>query len=325
MDTTRYTIRPFEDSDYEATVRIFAEDGPGLVETPHELRRRDSLREGDSGHFSLRLAVQDRPSREVVACGSLATSLHTFHPQKFWIAALVDRAHRREGLGDALYNELERAAVGRRAITLWSGYKEGDRAGSTFFEKHQFVEGERIWTSRLDLAGTGSTLLGNDLPTREFEGIRVTTLPAEGPHRPEVRRRLYALSLVISPDAPRMGDYTPSSFEEFVRNEIESTAYVTDGYFLAVAGDEFVGMTSLEKDGDRPDTLRIGFTGTHPNFRGRGIATELKRRAIRFARDRGYRFLVTNNNSLNQPIWAINEKLGFRREQTWVQGAKELR
>jgi len=83
-------------------------------------------------------------------------------------------------------------------------------------------------------------------------------------------------------------------------------------------------MSSLERDLARPDTLRVGYTGTHPDFRGRGIGTELKRRAAHFARGRGFRYLIAGNDSLNGPILAINRRLGFRPETVWIQGEKSL-
>jgi GNAT superfamily N-acetyltransferase len=324
MDPARYSIRPFIDSDYEPAAQIFAEDNPGLVQTADELRHFDALHASEPGHLNLRLAVERRPSGEMVACGSLAHSPFAYHPKKFWVAAHVERAHRQAGIGTALYDRLEREAVRRRAITLWSGVMEGDPAGLRFFEKHHFHEVERIWTSRLDLAGVDRTSLGERSGADPLAGIRITTLSAEGPQRPEVRRRLYELNQLTSRDAPRMGEYTPTSYEVFLRFEIESPFLVADGYYIAAAADQYVGMTSLEKNSDRPDTLRIGFTGTHPDFRGRGIAAELKRRSILYAVGQRYRYLVTNNNSHNRPIWAVNEKLGFRRERTWIQGEKNL-
>jgi GNAT superfamily N-acetyltransferase len=96
------------------------------------------------------------------------------------------------------------------------------------------------------------------------------------------------------------------------------------GIFLACTTDEVVGMSSLLTDLGRPDTLRVGYTGTHPAFRGRGIATELKRRSAEFARERGYRFLVTGNDSLNRPMLGINERFGFHAETVWIQGERPL-
>ena len=64
--------------------------------------------------------------------------------------------------------------------------------------------------------------------------------------------------------------------------------------------------------------MRVGFTGTRAAYRGRGIASELKRRALEYARGKGFRYLRTVNDSLNLRMWAINEKQGFRRTVEWV-------
>jgi hypothetical protein len=39
--------------------------------------------------------------------------------------------------------------------------------------------------------------------------------------------------------------------------------------------------------------------------------------AIEFAHGRGVRYLRTFNDSVNTPIWAINERMGFRRTVEW--------
>ena len=63
---------------------------------------------------------------------------------------------------------------------------------------------------------------------------------------------------------------------------------------------------------------RIAFTGTLPEYRGRGIATALKVRAGALAHSLGIRLLVTANRVENAPILAVNRALGF------VHGAVEL-
>ena len=61
-------------------------------------------------------------------------------------------------------------------------------------------------------------------------------------------------------------------------------------------------MSTLHHSPAEPDTLMVGFTGTLPAYRGRGLATELKRRAVEFARTRGYQVLRTFNDSENPRI-----------------------
>ena len=53
-------------------------------------------------------------------------------------------------------------------------------------------------------------------------------------------------------------------------------------------------------------------TGVKRAFRGRGIASALKRAEIAWAKREGFRTLETFNNEENAPIRALNEKHGYR-------------
>jgi len=53
-------------------------------------------------------------------------------------------------------------------------------------------------------------------------------------------------------------------------------------------------------------------TGTLPGFRGRGLARLAKLRVLRGARDLGLTELVTENDAENEPILAVNRRLGYR-------------
>jgi len=46
-------------------------------------------------------------------------------------------------------------------------------------------------------------------------------------------------------------------------------------------------------------------------WRGRGIAGALKRRQIAWAKENGFRRVVTNNEERNEPIRRLNERLGY--------------
>ena len=60
------------------------------------------------------------------------------------------------------------------------------------------------------------------------------------------------------------------------------------------------------------------------SHRRRGIATAIKVRSIRFAKDLGYRAIQTDNEE-NNPMYDLNLRLGFRPTKAWLQFRMEVR
>ena len=324
MDERTYTFRPFRDSDYEQIGRINSVILPEFPETGADVRRWTQIIEREPDRLARKLIVEEVESGQVVAWGGLSHTLFNFHPDRYFLRVVVHPAHRGRGVGHEVYERLEREARQRGVERLWSHAREDEPFSLRFLERHGFVPVRKTWDSRLTVADWDPLAVPDRTPALAKAGIRVTTFAAEGADRPEVRRRVYELGRLSSKDTPRLGDYQMVSFEEFVEVNLEGPHILPDAIFLACKGEEYVGWSTLQTFESLPDTLDIGFTGTLPEYRGRGIASELKRRAIAYARDHGYSYVITGNDSLNPRIWAINEKLGFQRRTTIVHGEKKF-
>jgi len=322
MDPTRYTIRPFALPDYEAQARIENEIAPWFANTADEIRRWTESHAAVPGHLSRKFVVELRPSGAIVAHGALYQTTHSYHPRKFRISLGVAAAHRGQGIGTELYSLLENEARARAALCLWADVREDDPRSVRFLELHGFAPQGRTWESRLDLTTFDPSRFPDHTAALRAQGLRFTTVAEEGMARPELRNGLHRLHVVTAVDIPRLGDYTPHPFEVFAANHLDAPGVIPEAIFLAAYGIEYVGISSLLRSSALPDTLGVGYTGTERRFRRQGLALELKRRAVDYARTHGYRFLLTGNDSRNSGMWTINEKLGFRREVTWIQGEK---
>jgi len=325
MDRGQYSIRPFTETDYDEVARLDSIFLPEYPETAVDARLGRELVGKDPRRLSRWLIVEEARSASVVAWGGLTHTLSNFHPNKYYLRVVVDPAHRRLGIGQAVYRLLENVAVERKAVCLWGNAREDDPSSLRFLERQGFTPQRKTWASRLSLTGLDLTKFPDRTTALADSGIRITTLAAEGADRPDVQRRLYELALITSEGAPRVGEYSPVTFEEFHATDIGNPNAIRDATFLACSGESFVAWSTLQRQRGLPDTLDLGFTGTLPEFRGRGIASELKRRAVVYAREHGYRYMVTGNDSLNPRIWAINEKLGFQKQMVLVQAEKNLR
>lgn len=87
-----------------------------------------------------------------------------------------------------------------------------------------------------------------------------------------------------------------------------------ESYWLLVDGVK-AGCCSfdLEADPVRKRTLYITSTGILPKYRGRGLGRLMKCWEIAYARNRGYRRIITNSRKSNTAILALNREFGFRR------------
>jgi len=322
MDEEKYFVRPFAKTDFAAWARLDALVNPEFVYTAEEQQQWEQ-QYATPGLVDEKWLVEERATGQVVGSASLAHSPFSFEPRKFWVSAVVHPDHRRRGIGRSLAALLDSEAGLHQATHLWAAVRRDDARSLGFAQRLGFREQRRLWMSTLDLARP-------DLPTQStrtkpstLQGIRFTTLAAEGPEREEVRRRLYELLIEASKDVPRMGKFTPISYAQFEAS-FTNPAFLPEGTFLAADGEIYVGMTDFERSLGQPDSLRVGFTGTRAAYRGRGIASELKRRALDYARAMGIRYLRTVNDSLNMRIWAINEGQGFVRTVEWVDHERTL-
>ncbi len=204
------------------------------------------------------------------------------------------------------------------------GVKESMAAGVAFLLRREFVEVQRTWESRLDVAAFDFDRFAGAEERAEKQGITITTLAAERARDPEALRRAYELHVTCMRDVPSVDPITDTSHEAFVSRMVETPSSLPDGYFLAVAGGEYVGESNLFASLDDAGVLYQGLTGLRREHRGRGIALALKLRTIRYAREHGRREIRTWNDIRNQPMLRINEALGFAKQPTWITFEKTL-
>ena len=203
-------------------------------------------------------------------------------------------AHRRKGVGTAL---LQRLALHSQECGFDDVGSMVDDEGSLAFAEHfGFVEtGRQIEQVRAVEAG-------EPWPTVP-DGVEVVTLA----ERPELLRRLYhelALEAFEDMPTPRKVEITPEQWE---------TEWVTwpEATFVALAGDEIVGMAGLNQDVDQPKRAENALTAVRRDWRGRGLARALKETAIAWAAEHGIREVYTWTQTGNENMRAANERLGY--------------
>jgi mycothiol synthase len=323
MDPSRYSLRAFVEADIEEYTRLrnrMVPDAP----IPSAMVRQEwnLLAAGNPPPFWR--VVDEIATGSMVGCAGLLRNVRQDDPRRPWIFGEVDRAHRERGIGRELFGQVREEAVQRGAVAL-RAYCRADESGDFAFLEHRgFVERRRSWVSRLD-PSAANLERGPEVEQRlRGEGFEFTTLAREGPDSEPIQRRVFDLVNAASEDVPRVGAYTPVSFEQFRSLDIEGELFFPESWMLAKFGDAYVGVSYAQHNPASPQTLDQALTATRREFRGRGIAEVLKVRLIEFARTNGFTSIVTANDSLNVPMWTLNQRLGFRKKQERIQAESPL-
>jgi GNAT superfamily N-acetyltransferase len=215
---------------------------------------------------------------------------------------VVAPAHRGRGIGGALFERALAFAQERGAEQLQAAYTEQDahEPAIGFLRRRGFKEFERYYPSHLDVDSFDPGRFAALAERLEQEGISFFTY-ADEPDAAESRRRLFELECAARADQPFRGvaPFVAPPFEEW---EATMRRWDPTTIFLARAGSEWIGVVT---------GLVWGFTGVRPEFRGRGIATALKVRAIERARVRGMTRIQTENHQDNAAMLTVNRRLGF--------------
>ncbi|MCS7240692.1 MAG: GNAT family N-acetyltransferase [Candidatus Bipolaricaulota bacterium] len=247
-----------------------------------------------------------------------------FHPQRFWIWIAVLPEFRHREIGSALYTRILADLQALAAKFLHTSTRETWADTIRFLEKQGFREVMRSWESHLDVTSFDPRPFEEYLVRVEREGIVLTTLAAEKEADPDWLVKVHALHNAVMADVPSSAPFTPLSLEEFQRRTLNNPDLLPDGYFLAKKGGEYVGESFVFRIPAEPGHLSQGLTGVRREYRGKGIALALKLKVIAYAKAHGYTLIKTWNATTNQPMLAINEKLGFRRQPAWIEYAKTL-
>ena len=213
----------------------------------------------------------------------------------------VVQAARGRGIGVALLDELQRRAEALGAPTLEVEVRDDDPASLAWSEVHGFREIGRSVRLALDLTAT------EEPDVAPPDGVEIVTWA----ERPELAQGIYDVACEAYPDEPGSSDVEVEPFDSWLSQDMQGSGDRADAVFVALAGSDVAGYAKLSTS-SRPGYVMHDMTGVKRSFRGRGIASALKRAEIAWAKREGFRTLETFNDELNAPIRALNEKHGYR-------------
>ena len=147
----------------------------------------------------------------------------------------------------------------------------------------------------------------------ESEGIQFYDSKEELKNQANHYKKLEYLEWVIDRDIPIPNGikHTRESFDQYLKEKLnfEEKYYGTE--IIAVKNDEYIGSTDLSVlYQTEPFKAWTEGLGVLKEFRRKGIATALKIKAIKKLLSKGITEIRTDNE-LNNPMYKINENLGF--------------
>ena len=107
-----------------------------------------------------------------------------------------------------------------------------------------------------------------------------------------------------------------SAFADFPADLFEAEEWAGFVSHWMIVDGETVGCSAVVHDNDYDETSKLGSlwiasTGILPEHRRKGFGKMLKEWQISYAREHGFKVIVTNMRKSNSPIIRLNEKLGF--------------
>jgi GNAT superfamily N-acetyltransferase len=244
-----------------------------------------------------------------------------YHPHKFFGNIFVHPDHQKKGIGSALYQQSLEFLTALEAICFCTQVAEFDTHSIQFATTRGFTESKRDFESLLTVKNFD---FGKFAGLENVEGVEFHT--AKELDSTVFRKAFYDTWMATRGDVPRSQAASPISFEFFQEQVLGDEYFLWEGTQIALdpKTDQILGFSGVYH-GAREGWLDQWLTATRREARGRGIALALKLRVIKFALEKQYTIIRTDNDTRNAPMLAINDKLGFVRQPALISVVKFYR
>ncbi|MCL1598071.1 MAG: GNAT family N-acetyltransferase [Actinomycetia bacterium] len=317
--TVDFRLAERGETDYEALVAVALAVRPDDYISVSDIQEWEDNQQRAGRFMARRLVCLDD---EVVGSAYLGES--PWLEQTMMVAhVMVHPEQQNRGFGRTLLEHSEAMASERGAEKLIGWVQETRPRAMRFVERAGFRENDREWQSTLDLDRFDPAAWQDTIDRVTASGIRIIPVGTLAEERPGWKQELHRLYVELETDTPTMFPIQEMPYDDF-EVLIVGRRLVAEGFLVAVAGNQLVGLTQPELVDDVPTAISQDMTGVRSDYRGRGIATALKAAAAIWAKHGGFKSIRTENAQSNAPMLAVNDRLGFERDHATVEYLKRL-
>ena len=318
-----YTIKPFDksnDAHYEALVRFDTAMYPEYPSTVEHLKRREAQRPAD--RHSYQATVFDDSDGEIVAVGGAYHSIDTYHPQKFWLGMSIEPARDVTPLREQLYTHLLDHLAQFDPIQLAMGCNTTQPHISSFLEQRGYEMKVREYSSKLELSNFDPAPFQSYIDRVIGNGIEFLDMHQLEARYPETWTKIvHDVAMEVDQDVPWHEPIKPEPYDSWIKRFSDQPHRVNKCYLVAMDGDEAVALTMIFKSADK---LFTGLSGVRRSHRRQGITMAVKVRSLSIAKAMFPNASVMTENEESNPMYTINERLGFMRQPDFLNWVKDL-
>jgi GNAT superfamily N-acetyltransferase len=210
-----------------------------------------------------------------------------------FVAPRVLPAWRRRGVGTlllrALADHLAAFGYGR------TGAEVKDAGSLAFAERFGFREADRQVEQ--------VRAVGHEPPAQAPAGVELVSVA----ERPELWRAAYETVGAQAFEDMAVDQPLDVPLEQWEKEWLGPP----EAMFLALAAGEVVGCAGLHPDPDVPERAENALTAVRRDWRGRGVASALKRQTLAWAAEHGFGEVYTWTQRGNDDMRRLNEHLGY--------------
>jgi GNAT superfamily N-acetyltransferase len=226
------------------------------------------------------------------------------------VDAQVDEARQSKAVLTAMWEWIGEQAVadGARVLHAYAADDEPNVMKTLPELGYKLDRREKVW--QLDLDQHGTRLLAEAKAARaKMKDEDVQLIPLAEWDGLETIKKLHVLNELTVRDVPTSVPVLPQTFANF-QERLTAPDLPHDRFWIARHGDRAVALSFLRFPPVRGNVW-TGYTCSHPDYRGRGIAWAVKLQSLAQAIELGIPFVRTANDSENAPMLHINETLGY--------------